>query len=92
MKKTARKTRPTEATRPQLGATLGDLAREEVKNQLTLGLRDLVRQNLREFVISAGAEALAAVLEEERTQLVGPRYAHVPTRKARRSGSAPMSW
>jgi putative transposase len=89
MKKTARKTRQTEATRPQLRATLGELAREEAKVQLALGLRSLVRENLREFVISAGAAALAAVLEEDRTRLVGPRYAHLPTRDARRAGSAP---
>ena len=63
MKKTARKTTPTEATRPQLRATLGELAREEAHRQLTLGLMDLVRENLRAFVISAGTAALAAVLE-----------------------------
>ena len=87
MKKIARKTPPTEVTRPQLRTTLGKLAREEADRQLTLtlGLRNLVRENLREFVISAGAAALAAVLEEERTELVGPRYAHLPTRRARRS-------
>ncbi len=89
MKKTARKTRPTEATRPQLRATLGELARDEARAQLALGLRDLVREKLREFVISAGTAALTGVLEEERTQLVGPKYAHLPTRQARRSGSAP---
>jgi len=88
MKKTARKTTPTEA-RPQLRATLGEFAREEADRQLTLGLAHLVRENLREFVISAGTAALTAVLEEERTQIVGPRYAHLPTREARRSGSAP---
>ena len=71
MTKIARKTRPTEVTRPQLRTTLGKLAREEADRQLTLtlGLRNLVRENLREFVISAGAAALAAVLEEERTEL-----------------------
>jgi putative transposase len=89
MKKIARKTTPTEATHPQLRATLGELAREETDRQLTLGLRDLVRENLREFVISAGIAALTAVLEEERTQVVGPRYAHLPTRQARRAGTAP---
>ena len=89
MKKTARKTTPTEAPRPQLRATLGELARQEEERQLTLGLKNLVRENLRDFVISAGTAALAAVLEEERTQLVGPRYAHLPTRLAHRSGSAP---
>ena len=89
MTKIARKTTTTEAPRPQLRATLGELARAEAEKQLTLGLRDLVRENLREFVISAGTAALTAVLEEERTQLVGPRYAHLPARQARRSGSAP---
>lgn len=88
MKKTARKTSRTEAT-PQMRATLGELVREEADRQLALGLKNLVRANLREFVISAGTAALTAVLEEERTQIVGPRYAHLPTRQARRSGSAP---
>lgn len=90
MKKTARKTRPTEATtRPQLRATLGELVRDEAHAQLALGLRDLVRENLRAFVISAGTAALTGLLEEERTRLVGPRYEHLPTRTARRAGSAP---
>ena len=89
MKKTARKTATTEASRPQLRARLGELAQEEGDRQLRLGLRTLVRENLREFVISAGARALAEVLEEERTQIVGPRYAHLPNRQAQRTGSAP---
>lgn len=57
--------------------------------QLVLGLRHVVRKNLREFVISAGTAALAAVLEDERTRLVGVKYAHLPDRRARRAGSAP---
>jgi putative transposase len=88
MKKIARKKPKTEAT-PQLRATLGELAREEAQRQLALGLRSLVRENLREFVISAGTAALVGVLEEERTRLVGDRYARLPSRTARRSGSAP---
>jgi transposase-like protein len=48
-----------------------------------------MRRDLREFVIAAGTAALAAVLEDERTRAVGPRYAHLPTRRARRTGSAP---
>lgn len=89
MKNTARKTRSTEGTRPQIRATLGELARDEADAQLALGIRNLVRGHLREFVISAGTAALAAVLEEERTQLVGARYAHLPERQARRAGFAP---
>lgn len=89
MKNTARKTGTTEATRPQLREVLGEVADDQATVQLVLGLRHVVRENLREFVISAGAAALAAVLEEERTRLVGPKYAHLPDRRARRAGSAP---
>jgi transposase-like protein len=84
MKNTARKTRPTEDARPQLRAVLADAA---TRMQLQLELGEVVRRDLREFVISAGTAALAAVLEAERTQVVGPRYAHLPTRSARRAGS-----
>ena len=55
--------------------------------QLTLA--DMIRADLHQFVISAGTAALAAVLEHERTRLVGPRYVHVPRREAHRAGSAP---
>jgi putative transposase len=55
--------------------------------QLTLA--HMIRADLHEFVISAGTAALAAVLEHERTRLVGPRYAHLPGRHAHRAGSAP---
>lgn len=86
MKNTARKTRPTEDARPQLRTVLAETA---ARTQLQLELGDVMRRDLREFVISAGVAALSAVLEEERTAIVGPRYAHLPTRQARRSGSAP---
>jgi putative transposase len=84
MKKTARKTSPTEDGRPQLRTVLGEAT---VRTQLQLDLEGVVRRDLREFVIAAGAAALAAVLEEERTEAVGPRYAHLPARRARRAGS-----
>ena len=86
MKNTARKTRPTEDARPQLRTVLAETA---ARTQLQLELGDVMRRDLREFVISAGVAALAAVLEEERTAVAGPRYAHLPTRQARRAGSAP---
>ena len=89
MKNTARKTGTTEAVRPELREVLGKVADDQATVQLVLGLRHVVRENLREFVISAGTAALAAVLEEERTRLVGARYAHLPDRRARRAGSAP---
>jgi transposase-like protein len=86
MKDTAKKRRPTEAAESPLRATFGELA---ARTQLELELESLVRRDLREFVISAGITALTSVLEQERTQVVGPRYAHLPTRRARRAGSAP---
>ncbi len=89
MKNTARKTRTTEATRPQLRKVLGKVADDQATMQLVLGLQYLIRNDLREFVIGAGTAALAAVLEEERTRLVGPKYAHLPDRRAHRAGSAP---
>ena len=89
MKNTARKTGTTEATRPQLRKVLGKVADDQATVQLVLGLQYLVRNQLREFVIGAGTAALAAVLEEERTRLVGPKYAHLPDRRAHRAGSAP---
>jgi transposase-like protein len=64
------------------------LAEAATRTQLQLDLRDVMRRDLREFVIAAGTAALAAVLEDERTNAVGPRYAHLPARSARRAGSA----
>ena len=87
MKKTARKTRSKEDTRPQLRTVLAEAA-THTQLQLQLELGDAMRRDLREFVITAGTAALAAILEEERTLAVGPRYAHLPTRSARRAGSA----
>ena len=88
MKNTARKRRPTEDARPELRTVLAEAA-AEVQLQLQLELGDAMRRDLREFVIAAGTAALAAVLEDERTRAVGPRYAHLPARRARRTGSAP---
>jgi len=61
----------------------------EVGPTTQLTLADVIRADLHEFVISAGTAALAAVLEHERTRLVGPRYVHLPGRHAHRAGSAP---
>jgi transposase-like protein len=62
---------------------------KEVEPVAQLTLADVIRADLREFVIAAGTTALGVMLEHERTQLVGPRYAHLPTRNAYRAGSAP---
>lgn len=47
-----------------------EAAREQANVQLVLGLRHLLRENLREFVISAGTAALAAVREGQLLILV----------------------
>jgi len=89
MKNTARKKRPTEDARPQLRAVFSAAARDA---QLALDLGDLLRRDLREFVITAGITALATVLERERTEIVGPRMRtcrrDVPIAQARRR----VSW
>lgn len=62
---------------------------KEVQPVVQITLADVIRADLREFVIAAGTAAIGVVLEHERTQLVGPRYAHLPMRSAYRAGSAP---
>lgn len=62
---------------------------KEAEPVAQLTLADLIRADLREFVIAAGTAALGAVLEHERAQLVGPRYAHVAGRSAYRAGTTP---
>ena len=60
---------------------------KEVGSQLRLvGLKEMLRQELREFVVSAGMTALSALLEDERTAICGPRYEHQAERVARRGG------
>lgn len=62
-------------------------AEKEVGSQLRLvALTEVVRQELREFVVSAGMVALATLLEKERTDVCGPRYRHQSERAARRGG------
>lgn len=51
-----------------------------------LSLSSLLRRELHEFVVGAGMAALDELLEQERTALCGPRYAHVEGRRARRAG------
>ena len=61
----------------------------EEEGQEPLRLVDVVREDLRAFVTRAGMEALAALLEEERTDLCGPRYEHDEGRACSRAGYAP---
>lgn len=57
--------------------------------QLVLPLAEVVRGDLRAFVMSVGVQALTAMLESERTELAGPRYRHDPERQATRGGTTP---
>jgi putative transposase len=47
-----------------------------------------LRRGLREFVVESGIKALGDLLEQERTELCGPRYKHEPERAAHRAGFA----
>src|SRR5688500_13404207 len=59
---------------------------EGIAEVVQLGLPGVVRQGLREMIFEAGMQRLIEVLEEERTAVCGPRYAHDPDRTARRGG------
>jgi putative transposase len=63
--------------------------REAGPSQLALGLAEVVREDLRAFVVTAGVAALTVLLEQERTEACGPRYRHRSDRQARRAGHAP---
>jgi len=52
----------------------------------SLTLADVIRRDLREFVIDAGLLALEEMLERERTAECGPRYTHQEQRRAHRGG------
>jgi hypothetical protein len=68
--------------------------RESFEEEGTLPVRlvDVVREDLRAFVVRSGMQALAELLEEERAALCGPRYRHDPERTKSRAGYAPESW
>ena len=44
---------------------------------------------LEALVVASGRQVLEAMLEEDRTAVCGPRYAHQPARQAYRAGHAP---
>ena len=44
---------------------------------------------LQELVVASGLKVLEAMLEEDRTAVCGPRYAHQPQRQASRAGHTP---
>jgi putative transposase len=47
-----------------------------------------LRRGLREFAAEAGMQALSVLLEQERTEVCGPRYKHIEDRQASRAGHA----
>jgi putative transposase len=55
--------------------------------QLALAAMCAARETLYETVVNAGMGVLAAMLEEDRTRLCGPRYQHDRGRRAMRTGS-----
>jgi putative transposase len=61
---------------------------ENVQALLPIALAFTLRRGLREFVVESGMEALGDLLEQERTELCGPRYKHEPERAAHRAGFA----
>jgi putative transposase len=71
-----------------------DTARRRARSQETTteqlvfaAMRD-ARATLHDAVVAAGMGVLSAMLEEDRSRLCGPRYAHDPRRRASRAGHA----
>jgi transposase-like protein len=62
--------------------------RQEATAQLVFAAMIDARATLHDAIVSAGMSVLSAMLEEERTKLCGPRYAHLPDRLANRAGHA----
>lgn len=61
---------------------------EATTGQTVLRLAEVVRRDLRAFVVNAGLVALAEMLEQDRVAACGPRYAHRADRAAHRAGYA----
>lgn len=78
----------------QKGTAVKQPAKELTKNQesswtqLRMPLASQVRGDLLSLVHELGMQAVAAMLEAERTKLCGERYKHDPERQATRGGSA----
>lgn len=62
--------------------------RQEAAPQLPFAAMMDARATLHDAIVSAGITVLAAMLEEERTSLCGPRYTHDPDRVATRAAHA----
>src|SRR5215813_10306608 len=75
-----------------MGKGANKAERGQAENAQTLlpiaALAFALRRGLREFVVASGMKALGDLLEQERTELCGPRYKHEPERAAHRAGFA----
>lgn len=63
--------------------------KEVRESQMMLGLQEVIRADLRSFVVTAGMCALESLLEKERTSLCGPKGRHDPERQYVRGGHSP---
>ena len=66
------------------------IVRQEESKQLVLSITRSMHEVLHDLVIGAGMTVFQAMLEQDRVELCGPRYAHDPERNAYRAGSAPV--
>ena len=62
--------------------------RKTIQMEMQLPRATSARLELRELVVDAGMQAVAQILEEERTAMCGPRYAHDAKRTKVRGGYA----
>jgi len=65
------------------------IVRQEDSKQLVLSITRSMHEVLHELVVGAGMTVFQAMLEQDRVELCGPRYAHDAERGAYRAGSAP---
>jgi transposase-like protein len=63
--------------------------RSREEGSLSLKLAEVVRHDLREFVVQMGMAALLTMLEEDRTAICGARHARTEERRAYRHGTTP---
>lgn len=58
----------------------------KIAESVPVTLAERLRADLKDFIFSTGMEAVVELLEEERTEACGPRYARNPERAASRNG------
>ena len=70
-------------------ATKKPVDQDRTVPQLAFAAMVEARASLHDAIVNAGMSVLSAMLEDERTLLCVPRYAHQPQRAATRAGHAP---